>query len=719
MPCSWGFQTKLTYERFSPKFFSLNQASLSVVPLHIALVHILSRAKIARNNAAQQVVGMPAPLAVQMGGVAPAKLTFDQACLIVNPMTVTSSKQPLFSHVEDGTADFGDLPLKDFAAKGNLSHIYDILHDYKEAIDIDKIRGLLNVRKYMELPQGIAAAAPCVMPYTMDISILARDGKTTIMKHLHFDKAVKPQVARAMATGIPLQLAPTGAHPKDLMKAMLYMTERMTGTHLLHDTFANMAATELKTEDELDVGFDFIEEECPRTNERLAKTRWVEKQLNKPSSPIYGWNRGLIQEAVRHLDAQGALATTTRYYPLCYMDFAPWFKVILDDIVPTLLSNSVLFLGKAGFGKTPAMVILAIAISRYHCNKKPEKPGLQPAYRTASNLDFFRGERGTPERPDIFDDGDLNSQDIAKQKTFLDVSMREAMVYARWGASKFTQHQCRFAADNKFDADAEPQGPEVPSETMLLDMMRTAFPVGTSMPDKEAVLKRATVILNTSNYLYVRRCGLKQQVVRYELGASFLNEDAGMALRAFLKYDKVRPELTLSRLVDKEQDFFRQAIARAAANEGGTSDDADGEVEGGPEGDADVKFEGVPVKQEPWTIWGCALQSKIHAAAPIDLSDSPMQPKEMIDLEEPPCKRHCGPASASASSSSSSTFAPVVPGGSSASTSEPLSDSVGTRQFEADLEELMRLESSAAHDEALPASPVNDEEDVFGHLADN
>ena len=73
----------------------------------------------------------------------------------------------------------------------------------------------------------------------------------------------------------------------------------------------------------------------------------------------------------------------------------------------------------------------------------------------------------------------------------------------------------------------------------------------------------------------------------------------------------------------------------------------------------------------------------------------------------------------SASSSSSSTFAPVVPGGSSASTSEPLSDSVGTRQFEADLEELMRLESSAAHDEALPASPVNDDEDVFGHLADN
>ena len=120
-----------------------------------------------------------------------------------------------------------------------------------------------------------------------------------------------------MATGIPLQLAPTGARPKDLMKAMLYMTERMTGTHLPHETFAHMPATELKTEDELDVGFDFIEEECPRTNERLAKTRWVEKQLNKPSSPIYGWNRGLIQEAVRHLDAQRALATTTRYYPLC------------------------------------------------------------------------------------------------------------------------------------------------------------------------------------------------------------------------------------------------------------------------------------------------------------------------------------------------------------------------------------------------------------------
>eukprot|EP00969_Alexandrium_andersonii_P200079 8838302-Alexandrium_andersonii.AAC.1 len=49
-----------------------------------------------------------------------------------------------------------------------------------------------------------------------------------------------------------------------------------------------------------------------------------------------------------------------------------------------------------------------------------------PCLRTGDSLDFFRGEPGVVERPDLFDDGDMHKQDTSKLKAFLEVSKREA-----------------------------------------------------------------------------------------------------------------------------------------------------------------------------------------------------------------------------------------------------------------------------------------------------
>ena len=56
-----------------------------------------------------------------------------------------------------------------------------------------------------------------------------------------------------------------------------------------------------------------------------------------------------------------------------------------------------------------------------------------PCLRTGESLDFFRGEPGVVERPDLFDYGDVQKQDLSMIKAFLEVSKREANVYARWG----------------------------------------------------------------------------------------------------------------------------------------------------------------------------------------------------------------------------------------------------------------------------------------------
>ena len=51
--------------------------------------------------------------------------------------------------------------------------------------------------------------------------------------------------------------------------------------------------------DAIDLGYDFIQHNCPATSENLARQRWVAKQLADEASPIYGWKKNDVKEAMQ------------------------------------------------------------------------------------------------------------------------------------------------------------------------------------------------------------------------------------------------------------------------------------------------------------------------------------------------------------------------------------------------------------------------------------
>ena len=160
---------------------------------------------------------------------------------------------------------------------------------------------------------------------------------------------------------------------KTYMKSFVYLFQRMHGMQYLYDTFActqvaaEKGADKLKSEDDVDEGYDFIESECPKTTEKSARNRWMTKELNLSTGPIFGWTIPCVKEAITNMSAEGSLATTTRYYPFCYDDVAPWLQKVLDTVIPSLATNSILFIGKAGMGRTPVMNIIAMAIYMGNC----------------------------------------------------------------------------------------------------------------------------------------------------------------------------------------------------------------------------------------------------------------------------------------------------------------------------------------------------------------
>ena len=172
----------------------------------------------------------------------------------------------------------------------------------------------------------------------------------------------------------------------DGRKAFQRMLEMLGGTQFLWFTLAMADEKQLLSRETIEAGFAFIDANAPRSDAQNAI-------LNDAASPIFGWREALVAKAVQNLKQEAILAKTRTYYPITLDDLASWFVDILEDVLPGMLDKALIFLGEPGIGKTPVCYAISMALSRYHINA--DQVDVQPSFRVAADLDFFRGERGS------------------------------------------------------------------------------------------------------------------------------------------------------------------------------------------------------------------------------------------------------------------------------------------------------------------------------------
>eukprot|EP00971_Amphidinium_carterae_P345209 6486038-Amphidinium_carterae.1 len=146
-------------------------------------------------------------------------------------------------------------------------------------------------------------------------------------------------------------------------------------------------------------------------------------------------------------------------------------------------------------------------MSDYHIQR--EGLDLRPQFKSTTNLDMLRGERGEVSTPYVFDDGSLAEQKPETMKAFLDVSAATPLIKTRYTAAGFQQHQCRICCNNAYDPDVEPHnegGQGHVSFSSFMKLIEVAFPVGTSLVERKAMLKRATWVV-FGDRVYMRLAG--------------------------------------------------------------------------------------------------------------------------------------------------------------------------------------------------------------------
>ena len=260
-------------------------------------------------------VGAPMSLAEQLELEMddPTPVDYPQVVRIVTPMIAKSLKRP---EVADGpvrNVKMEHMPLDHppqpaERVKKTVMHIVDVLKLLEDVFDRDDISALLLQGVVMQLPGKLAPKKASAHPYKMNLSIVPNEAvegeplTVDIVKHLVFDGPIPMDDAISLCQGLPM-LITFGTYKKVGARPFMYLHQRMGG-YIAHQYRLQLPGTKkanLERPDDIDAGYDWIDDECPRQNDKNQQSRWIDKELNDSDSPIFGWHGGRVEKAIRNL----------------------------------------------------------------------------------------------------------------------------------------------------------------------------------------------------------------------------------------------------------------------------------------------------------------------------------------------------------------------------------------------------------------------------------
>ena len=390
-----------------------------------------------------------------------------------------------------------------------------------------------------------------------------------------------------------------GVHPKDMRKALQLCFHNLGGWQSRMWGLSQVQAGQEESsrcklaglsEEEVDAGFDFIQKEFQdghlSTTEN-GQLKWITKYVwVKKDSPIYGWPQGLVEKAVKNLTNDGVLALSIKDFWMALSDVdKSMILYVVVDLLKAMKSKAVGLVGQPGGGKTPFARILALMASRFWLSYQDGEPGVDifGVYREASEFDFFRGECGRQNRPDIYDDGKLADEPVRKAKAFADVG-NTTMAKERWGAAKWVRGQWRIFVSNDYieiawfaeHADAVAGSVLFMPHADFILCLTPLWPKEAGEADIMAVLKRTWIVLTVHNFVIIRPAGEHKVPVKcmvWKGEPNYLTDAGG---KKFLKYKEGELELPNNFKADVE---WEQKFVRAVLN-------------------------GSPLPPLPWTIVG-------------------------------------------------------------------------------------------------------------------
>ena len=442
--------------------------------------------------------------------------------IIAAKMTYVKYHDSLVHNIND-TAEYcmKDLPLVDAPnTKGKKFKEFFHLVEGISSEDCEAIRKSFNTDppNIGQLPASVRPRDALGDSCTMQIAISPEEGGTfTVLKFFHSSVFIPLGLAKAFCGQKVLVINYQVANNSDHVKcAFLYMLQRIPGEQWLTQSLVNkVSAKAIKkddgdgknwepTEDELRAGIAYINDHAPLANTKNEQFLWCLLNNRDRESPIYGWPHHVVSKACINRTVGNSQTDPEYFFPLVLHDLDQSFlEKVVPLVLPTMTGHGLILLGRAGVGKTPTAIILALAVAR-HLVIARGLDGHIPGWRRSKQIDGFRERPGELHVPVLLDDPLLNSMNMEDLKSFLDVA-ENTLVDARYRAAKFVRNQVRILLNNEWGDEKEPKMSM--GDTVTWEAFRDMFSPAVnnaSLPHMMAILKRATVVIAGALAVYVR-----------------------------------------------------------------------------------------------------------------------------------------------------------------------------------------------------------------------
>ena len=370
-------------------------------------------------------------------------------------------------------------------------------------------RGLLD-----DLPEPLRFrdALPAAAKVEIIVSNLG-DGLVDVVKIVHFDKAISAPTAAALCRG--QGFAPVfRPGPWAVKKAVQWLLNRLPGYHVRWSSLEPKPETVRKSQsqtwstddDNLAEGIRFINKNAPECDAQNEQTYWVLTCI-KPDSgtPVAGWPEVKVRAMAQNKSRGVSGAQSMTEFPLTTFSLHPvMHQHILPYLYPLLMTSAIVLLGSPGVGKTPALIVMAMAMGRFHI-RRLGLSGVKPGWRRAKSLDNFRHRVSQVQEALFLDDPSHSKIDIADLKSFVTVD-EEGTCQGRYNDSRLARNQMRAVASNDI-VQAEPRIDPASTTTIspdaFFDLIEPVFR-DDHVKDKLAVMKRASFFVFSDSGLFIR-----------------------------------------------------------------------------------------------------------------------------------------------------------------------------------------------------------------------
>ncbi|CAE6920958.1 unnamed protein product [Symbiodinium sp. CCMP2592] len=362
----------------------------------------------------------------------------------------------------------------------------------------------------LPLPLEVSQALPkgAKMGLIMDNH---QDGSMNVVKIFHFSEKIAINHALKLCSGdayVPVYRP----GPWAVRKTMQFLLQCLPGYRVLWNNVGQKPTNLRKAqsaqwapEDEaLRHGIDYINANAPEGDALNEQTFWILCSIREGSdTPIAGWPEAKVRDMCRNKSRGMAGAQPNYDYPLHTYSLKGFLsEFLLPLLYPLLVLHGVMMIGWPGVGKTPALIVMLLAIARHHIGRL----GLveKPSWRRAKSLDNFRHRAPQIHDGVFLDDPSRERLDMADLKSFM-TAEEDQTCSGRYNDVKLSRGQVRAYAGNHLTFEDEPQFDDrttiTPEE--ILKMLGKTFP-GEKEADVMAVLKRCIVFVFGKNALYLR-----------------------------------------------------------------------------------------------------------------------------------------------------------------------------------------------------------------------